>query len=330
MRQSPTIGVQPLAFGRALSPFLWLPAASSTGAERVDSLFAVILFIAALLALGVFAAIVVFSVRNNRVRARREDDNRPRPGHDVLFEVAGVVLPIALMLGLFVYGLETYIDLRNSPREAIEIQVAAQKGKWVFTYPTGISDATLHAPVDTPVHMVLSSFDVIHSLYIPAFRVKADAVPGRQSELWFRAIEVGEFPLLCAEHCGESYSDMHSSVIVHEPGGYEKWLEIREKETLAKSPAELGKQLYEQQGCSTCHSLDGTSRVGPSFKGLFGREEGLTDGTSAKVDDEYVRESLVEPQAKIVRGYTPAMPTYKGRMKEQDIVALVEYMKTVK
>lgn len=311
------------------SPFFWLPVRGSTSAEHVDLLFTALLVIALISTLGVVTAMVYFVMRY-RAGTRSKHVVTGGSDHNTLLELAWSVIPFIVVMTLFAYGFKGYIDLRTAPKDSLEIYVTGQKWKWLFRYPTGLTDDTLHVPVDTSVRLILQSEDVIHSLYIPTFRVKMDAVPGRYTDLWFRATETGEFPVLCAEYCGTSHSDMVTAVVVHKPGGYEKWLESREKELMQKPPAELGALLYAKQGCTTCHSVDGTPLVGPSLKALWGKDEAMTGGATVKVDENYLRESILDPQAKIVQGYQPAMPTYKGKLSDQELTGLIEFIKTLK
>ncbi len=178
--------------------------------------------------------------------------------------------------------------------------------------------------------LVMRSEDVIHGFYVPDFRVQMDVVPGRYTTIWFRAKEPGEHDLLCAQYCGTNHSDMFTKVVVHPPGEFEKWL--AEAGNLFKNlpPAEAGKQLYSRRGCSQCHSIDGTAGTGPSFKGIFGHTTYLEGGGSVTVDENYVRESILEPEAKIVQGYKPVMPTYKGILSDEEITDLIEFIKSLK
>jgi cytochrome c oxidase subunit 2 len=306
-----------------------MPTQSSSSAGHVDSLFSALFWLSTLSAAGVAFAMVYFVLRY-RAKSRQAPVEETKESHNTLLEITWSVVPLFIVIGLFVYGFKGYIDLRNAPKDSMEIHVTGQKWKWLFAYPNGLTEDTLHVPVDTPVRLILNSTDVIHSLYVPAFRVKMDAVPGRYTDLWFRATEVGEFPVFCTEYCGTSHSDMLAKVIVHEPGGFEKWMDAREQEIMDKPPAELGKLLYEQQGCSTCHSTDGSPRVGPTFKGIFGKAESFTDGSSLTIDENYLRQSILEPNAKIVKGYSPAMPTYQGKLNDRELNGLVEYIKTLK
>jgi cytochrome c oxidase subunit 2 len=311
------------------SPYFWMPTRSSTVAADTDQLYDLMLWISYISAMGIFAAMFYFSWRY-RAGSRKAEKVEPSPAHNTPLEITWSVIPGVLTLVLFAWGFKGYVDLRTAPKDALEIRATGQKWQWAFTYPNGHSDGELHVPGDRRTRIIIESVDVLHSLYIPAFRVKMDAVPGRYTDLWFEPIETGTFPIFCAEYCGTSHSDMLSQVVVHEPGGYEKWLQKVEEEILKMPPVELGQKIYAGKGgCQTCHSIDGSAKTGPSFKGLYGRSESTSAG-SVGVDENYLRESLLEPNAKIVSGYTPAMPTFKGRLNDKEIAGLIEYIKSVK
>ncbi len=311
------------------SPSFWVPTASSTAAAHFDGLFTMLLVVAAATAVGTLAAMVMVTVRRGLPRGPVPPTSGPATRR-LTRALTWTVLPLGLVAALLAGGVAGYLDLRIAPSDAIEIRVDARRYAWCFTYPNGISDGTLHVPIDTPVRLVLSSEDATHSLHLPDFRTKVDAVPGRETELWFEATRVGQFPAFCAEHCGPGHADMHATVVVHEPDGYEKWLETREQESMPKDPVELGAELYRKHACATCHSTDGRSLVGPTLRGLFGREVLLTDGTRLWANEGYLIESVLQPQAKIVKGYAPAMPTYQGRIDGAETAGLVEYMKTLR
>ena len=194
----------------------------------------------------------------------------------------------------------------------------------------------LHVPVNQPVRLVITSEDVLHSVYVPAFRVKMDAVPGRFTKAWFDATQTGEYPLFCAEYCGTDHSNMNTIVVVHERGQFEKWLEdaanyidrIAEGDVVALS--EAGRDLYRRKGCLQCHSIDGTVKNGPTFKGMFGKVEPMRDGSQVEVEENYIRESVLDPQAKVLAGFDPIMPTFKGKLKDKEILAIIEYIKSLK
>jgi cytochrome c oxidase subunit 2 len=239
------------------------------------------------------------------------------------------VVPLLICIALFVWGFQGFVNLRTPPKGALEIHVTGQKWRWLFQYPHGTEDV-LHVPVNRDVRMIIQSADVLHSLFIPNFRVKMDAVPGRYTDLWFHATKTGEFPILCAEYCGTSHSDMLTKVVVHEPGGYEKWQKDMIAEQDKIEPVKLGGLMYQKQGCAACHSVDGSRGIGPSWKGIFGKPEKLSGGASVVVDENYIRESITDPAAKIVDGYAPSMPTYQGKLNDRQLSGIIEYIKTLK
>jgi cytochrome c oxidase subunit 2 len=312
------------------SPFFWVPTRASTTATDVDWLYDVLVLLSTIFAVAIFASMVWFCIRYRAKSRAANEVVEKTADHNTTLEITWSIIPLIILIALFVWGFKGYVDLRTTPKDALEVHVTGQKWKWLFDYRNGTTDDVLHVPVNTNVRLVINSVDVIHSVFIPNFRVKMDAVPGRFTELWFHATQPGEYPLECTEYCGTSHSDMLSKVIVHEPGGYEKWLAQLEQERLKMPPVELGKLLYEKQGCATCHSTDGSPKIGPSFKGLFGKKEVLADGTSVAADENYLRESILQPQAKLVQGYAPAMPTFQGKLKDVELRGIIEYIKTLK
>jgi cytochrome c oxidase subunit II len=323
------------AFGSLLSGRLlqddatfWMPRAASTTAHEVDSLFYWIFWIA----LFFFALIVILgTLFVFKYRARRRSETAAAgPVHNTPLEVVWTVIPLLIVFGIFYVGFRGFLDMNVAPENSYEIQVTAQKWKWLFTYPNGYVDDNLHVPVDTPVKLVMASEDVIHSFYVPDFRLKKDVVPGRYTKAWFRAPRPGTYQVYCAEYCGTSHSDMLASVIVHEPGGFEKWLEGAASSLAQASPADAGARLVKQRGCAQCHSIDGKAGIGPTFKGLFGTKVPMKTGESVDADENYIRESINAPQAKIVAGFDPVMPTYQGRLKDDEITAIIAYLKSLK
>jgi cytochrome c oxidase subunit 2 len=310
------------------SDSFWMPKEASTLAPQTDWLFYFIYWASVVSVVLIVAAMAYFVVKYRAKGRSKNDPFDASESHNNTLEIVWSIGPLIIVVAVFVFGFEGFMNLRTPPKDSMEIQVTGQKWNWTFTYPNGASDNELHVPVNKPVRLVLTSVDVIHSVWIPTFRVKMDAVPGRYTDLWFQATEAGEFPLECTEYCGTGHSDMLTKVIVHEPGGYETWLATAGNDANLP-PAELGKKLYEKKGCAACHSIDGTKRVGPSFKGIWGKQEPTNVGP-VQVNEDYIRESLLEPQAKIVAGYAPAMPTFKGQLKDTEISGLIEYIKTLK
>jgi cytochrome c oxidase subunit 2 len=261
---------------------------------------------------------------------KRSSKDKPLPSvtHSTPLEIGWSIPPFLVSVAVFVWGFQGFIDLRTPPKDSLEIQVTGQKWAWSFTYPNGCSDDTLHVPLKRDVRLVLSSVDVIHSVYLPIMRVKMDAVPGRYTDLWFNATVAGDFPLECTEYCGTGHSDMLTHVIVH-PTQIEYDLWVADCNKPPDDPVKWGEQLYNKKGCKTCHSTDGSIIIGPSFKGLWAKGTEQTSSGPVKIDENYVRESLMEPQAKLVNGFPPSMPTFKGQLKDTEIAAIIAYLKSL-
>jgi cytochrome c oxidase subunit 2 len=221
------------------------------------------------------------------------------------------------------------MNLATPPGNSYEISVTGQKWQWFFTYPNGFVSSELHVPEDRPVKLVMTSEDVIHSLWIPAFRVKKDVVPGRYTRTWFEASEAGTYPLLCTEYCGTGHSDMLSVVTVHPSGTFETWLEKAANLYDTMPPAEAGEMLVQRNGCLQCHSVTGAPGIAPTFKDLYGHAVPLKDGGSVLADENYIRESIVDPMASIVAGYDPVMPTYAGKIKDKEIGYIIAFLKSI-
>ncbi len=306
----------------------WMPEQASSVAPTVDYVFYVVYWLSVVFFVGIVAAMLLFAFRYRR----RHVDQRAQSqvSHNNVIETLWTVIPLGLVVWIFWIGFTGFLDLRTPPANSYQIAVTAQKWSWSFTYPNGYVTDKLHVPVDRPVELTMTSEDVIHSFFVPAFRVKMDVVPGKYTKAWFQATGPGEYPLFCTEYCGTQHSQMLSNVIVHEPGGFEPWLAEASEWIDKMPPAEAGQRVYQVRGCTQCHTVDGVNGIGPTFKGIFGREEQFADGSRGVVDENYIRESILYPQAKIVAGYEPVMPTYQGRLKDNEITVLIEYLKTLK
>jgi cytochrome c oxidase subunit 2 len=277
-------------------------------------------------------ALMIFFV----IRYRRREGVEPgeSTSHNTALEITWTVIPVGIVLVIFYMGFHGYMDLRTPPANAYEIRVSAKKWSWLFSYPNGYVSDRLHVPEDTPIRLTMTSEDVIHSLFVPAFRVKMDLVPGRYTTAWFRARRAGEYDLYCAEYCGTGHSDMLTKVVVHESGTFDEWLEEEANLLSRMSPAEAGAEFYKRYGCAGCHSTDGSAKSGggPSFKGIYGQTRRFSNASPTVVDDNYIRESILEPMKKIVEGYPGRMPTYKPQLgnKPEEISAIIEFIKTLK
>jgi cytochrome c oxidase subunit II len=305
----------------------WLPPESSSVAPLVDTAFYFVLYVSAFFFILIVTLMTFFVLRYRR---RPGVGPGQSPSHSTLLEVTWSVIPLILVAIMFGLGFAGFIDMRTPPRDAYDIRVTGQKWSWNFQYPGGYEDGNLHVPVDEPVRLTMSSKDVIHSLYVPAFRIKQDLVPGRYTTAWFRATQPGEYDLECAEYCGTSHSDMLAKVIVHRPGEFETWLQEAEKQNKNLSPVDRGRQLYLRRGCAACHSTDGTAKTGPSFKGIYGETHDFENAPPTKVDDNYIRESILTPSAKIRKGFPDKMTVYKGQLSDDQITALIEFIKSLK
>jgi cytochrome c oxidase subunit 2 len=306
-----------------------MPNDASTMAGTVDGLFMYIMWISVVSVIGVFVAMAYFCVK---YRAKDRESNQAalsQVDHSNTLEIVWSVAPFFFLISIFVWGFKDFVALYTAPKNSIEIYATAAKWQWTFKYPNGHVDAQLHVPKGTNVRILIKSVDVLHSLFLPEFRAKMDAVPGRYTDLWFNATKTGEFPIYCTEYCGKEHSDMMSQVTVHEGNGYQDWLLEQEKKIDLMPPVELGQKMFTTFGCGACHSLDGAANTGPTLKGLFGKMETLATGQQVKVDENYIRKSLMEPQADIVQGFPPQMPSFKGQLSDKKIDGLIAFIKTV-
>jgi cytochrome c oxidase subunit 2 len=307
---------------------IMMPAAGSSYAAQIDDLYMLIFGICLFFFLLIAALLSYFVWRYRR---RRPDEITPHISHNFKLELVWSIIPLVIVVILFFLGFNSYMSARVGPGEALEIQVTAKKWIWQFEYPDGMRALNdIYLPVNKPVRFVMSSEDVIHSFFVPSFRVKMDVLPNRYTDLWFHPLEEGEHTLLCAEYCGRGHSDMMAKIHVVSEEKFRRWQEEGDETTRSMPLAELGKLLYESRGCATCHSLDGSRREGPSFRGIFGETHAMRDGTRVLVDENYIRQSILEPQARIRAGFEGIMPTYQGLLREREITALVEFIKAQK
>jgi cytochrome c oxidase subunit 2 len=305
-----------------------MPAQGTAYAGQVDGLWLFLIWVTVFFFLLVAGLVTYFVFKYRR---RGPNDRTPNITHHTGLEVAWTLIPLALVILIFFWGFRSYMEAQVSPAGALEIQVTAKKWVWQFEYPDGTRSINeLHVPLGKPVKLVMTSEDVIHSFFVPTFRLKQDVVPGVYTQLWFQASEPGVHRLLCTQYCGRGHSDMGGKIFVDNEKKYSDWLENGGDAGKNMPLAQLGALLYQSHGCQTCHSLDGTRGEGPSFKGVFGHEVKLSDGKSVLADENYVRESILLPQAKIVAGFGPIMPTFQGMLREREIQALIEFVKEQK
>ena len=301
---------------------LWLPEGASTIAGEVDALFYFIYWVSVIMFIGVIGTMVYFMVAYRR----RSEADRPVPiKENKLVEASWIVIPTILVLLVFTWGFKTFIKLSVAPPNSYEITVRAQKWAWQFEYPNGVISNELHVPVSRPVKLRMSSVDVLHSFFVPEFRVKHDIVPNRYTSVWFEATRQDTFQVMCTEYCGTLHSSMLAFVIVQSQDEFNAWLAESLLDESA-TPAERGALLYQQQACNGCHSLDGAAGVGPTFQGLFGTQRSFTDGATATADANYIRESILQPSAKVVQGFAPVMPAAYAGLSEQELSALIAFI----
>ena len=299
------------------------PDLASTFALQVDLLYFLLVGLSVLFTVGVVIVLAVFAIKYRR----RSDDDRPHPVHgSIPLEVAWSIIPLFMAIGVFTLGAEVYYRMYRSPTNAIDIYVVGKQWMWKIQHPEGRREINeLHIPVDQPVRLTMTSEDVIHAFSVPAFRTKKDVVPGRYNTLWFEATKTGEFHLFCAEYCGTQHSTMIGTVYVMEPEDYQEWLGGG---VSGETMAEAGERQFEQLGCATCHKAESIGR-GPTLVGLFGEQVELASGEVAMVDESYLRESILAPTTKLVKGYDPIMPTFQGQISEETLLQLITYIKSL-
>jgi len=312
-------GIPPL-FAQSFAPSA--PSASSVSGE-VDAIFFTLVAITAFFTIGIGVAILFFAIRYRR----RSPGEVPAQVHgSTALELTWTLIPLAIVIAVFVWGSKVYFHMNRPPDDAMTVTVVGKRWMWKLQQPTGQREINeLHVPVGRAVKLVITSEDTIHSFYVPAFRIKRDAVPGRYTQAWFRATRPGVYHLLCAEYCGTDHSRMQGRIVVMEPHDYEAWLAGGAP---PESPRATGERLFTEMGCATCHQPDSAERA-PRLAGIYGGKVTLTTGETVAVDDAYIRESIVSPVAKVVKGYQPVMPTFQGLLSEEQILDLVAYVKSL-
>lgn len=299
------------------------PEQASTLAPEVDHLLYFLLAVAVFFTLLIFGAIFYFAIRYRR----RSEQELPHVQHTgYALEIVWSVIPFGLTMVMFTWGAAIFFKGSRPPDNALQIYIVGKQWMWKAQHMEGRREINeLHVPMGRPVKLTMTSEDVIHSFFIPAFRIKQDVVPGRYSTLWFEPSKPGQYHLFCAEYCGNKHSGMIGSIYVMEPVEYQNWLSAGSG---GGTLAENGQKLFSQLACSNCHKDDGTGRC-PPLVGLFGKTVQLAGGGSAKVDEAYIRESILQPAAKVVAGYQPIMPTFQGLVTEEGVLQLVEYVKSL-
>lgn len=347
-----------LTFLGDVNDSFWFPEQASTFAENVDWTYDLILWICAIFFAGICACLAWFMIKFSKKNGVKAES---QVTHNTKLELAWSILPSFLLVWMFVQGSLSFLDMRTAPEGSYDIGVKAFKWGWTMDYGRGTMHPELHVLKGENTKLTMQSSDVIHSLFIPAFRVKKDVVPGRYNYLWFNPTIASEkvsdeelaaaieatgtntwdydeydftrdgykyYDLFCAEYCGTDHSKMQTVVVVHETREeLDAWIKENSKRNSDTAPADWGKRMYEQRGCAGCHSLDGGKRVGPSFKDSFGNKRKLADGSMVDVDENYVRESILNPKAKVAEGYAPVMPSFKGQLSDDDINSIIAFLK---
>jgi cytochrome c oxidase subunit 2 len=299
------------------------PEQASTFAPDVDHLLYFLLAVAAFFTLAIFCAIFYFAIRYRR----RSENELPGAIHGgMALEILWSVIPFGLTMVMFTWGASIYFNESRPPDNALDVYVVGKQWMWKLEHLGGQREINeLHIPVGRAVRLTMTSEDAIHSFFVPAFRTKQDAVPGRYTTTWFTPTKVGKYHLFCAEYCGTNHSRMGGWVYVMAPRDYEAWLSGGAS---GGSLAENGQKLFDELACGNCHKPNGSGRC-PSLTGLFGKTVQLAGGGTVKADEGYIRESILQPQAKIVAGYGPIMPTFQGLVTEEGVMQLIEYIKSL-
>jgi len=289
----------------------------------VDALFFFLIGVSVFFSLLIAALIVYFAIKYHR----RSEDEVTEPVHEPMaLELTWTMVPLGLAMIMYVWGASVFFAAVRPPGDALDVYVVGKQWMWKFQHTEGQREINdLHVPLGRSVRLTMTSEDVIHSFFVPAFRVKQDVLPGRYTTTWFNATKAGTYHLFCAEYCGTVHSGMIGHVIVMEPTQYESWLGGGAVEG---SLASAGEKLFQDLACITCHTGEADAR-GPNLRGLFGRSVALEGGGTIVADETYIRESVLDPRAKIVAGFQPIMPTYQGLVTEEQLVSLVAYLKSL-
>jgi len=301
-----------------------MPRQASSIALQVDLVYGYLTAISVFFTVLIAVAAIYLSVRHRR---RSEQEVPPEVHGNIFLEIIWIAVPTVIALSIFVTGAVLFFHMSTPPPGTIEIYGVGKQWMWKFQHPEGQREINdLHVPVGQPVRVTLTSEDVLHSFYVPDFRVKMDVVPGRYTSTWFEATKAGVYNLFCAEYCGTSHSGMIGKVYAMLPQDYEKWLQKTSGDGV--SMASRGQKLFEEKRCNSCHGQV-SSALGPPLKGIYGSDVALVDGRTIKVDDKYLRESILFPRKKVVAGYEPVMPTYHGQISEEDLLQIISYVKSL-
>lgn len=302
-----------------------MPVPGSDIAKQVDSLYTFLLVASAIACFLLIGGMVYFAYKYRR---KTDSDKTPYITHSHVLEFLWSFIPFVIFMVVFAWGWWIYDEMRDFPEDAFEVHVVGKQWSWEFQYKSGRTSPELVVPVDRPIKLIMTSVDVLHSFFIPSMRVKQDVLPNRYTAIWFHSNLEGEFNIFCTEYCGVEHSSMITKMRVVSQTEFDEWLENDPNAGL--SLTEIGKKTLTTKGCVACHNLNETKKIGPGFKGIWDSTREFTDGSSAKADENYIRESILNPNKQIVKGYAPAMPTFQGQIKDQEITAIIEFLKTLK
>ena len=299
------------------------PESASTMASRVDALYFFLLAVSAFFSILIAGLIVFYAVKYRR---RSPDAVGVNVSGGLALELTWTIVPLIITMVIFVWGASVFFAMSRPPAETLNVYVVGKQWMWKFQHLDGQREINeLHVPVGRAVKLIMTSEDVIHDVFVPAFRVKADVLPGRYTNIWFQPTKPGRYHLFCAEYCGTRHSGMIGEVVVMDPTGYQAWLSGG---TAQGSLASAGEKLFQDLACNTCHRPDAQGR-GPILQGLFGKTQTLEGGGTIVVDEAYVRESILNPGAKITTGFQPIMPAFQGLVTEEQLLELIEYVKSL-
>lgn len=300
------------------------PEEASDGAAQVDWIFLALFALSALLVVLLFVAITFCLIR---YRATSNANRKMSMAGHNLVEATWSLIPMLIFIGLFVWGAIVYVHARNAPKDSLTVYVVGLQWYWDIRHADGPHEVgELHVPLNQPIRLVMTSQDVIHDFYVPAFRTKMDVVPGKYTEEWFRPIKTGRFRVFCNQYCGTKHGQMLAWIDVMKPSDYQAWL--ADANTRGENIVETGARLFRAKNCSSCHG-ENSSVSAPSLNNIYNRPIPLTNGKFVVADDEYLRDSILHPAADVVAGYRPIMPNYQGQISEPDIIAIVAYIKSL-
>lgn len=305
----------------------FMPPQGTQISVEYDNLYAFLLW-ASFISCAILIGGMIYFV--HKYRRKGPSDKTAYIDHNTFLEFLWSFIPLVIFMVVFAWGWHLYHKMRTEPANPLEVHVFAKQWAWEFAYKSGKrSGNEFVVPVNQDVKLIMTSSDVLHSFYVPSMRIKQDVVPGRYTALYFKAEKLGDYQVFCTEFCGAAHSAMLAKLKVVSREDYEKWLQENEENLTL---AERGQKLYNEKGCVACHSVNGNKMTGPTFLGIWGKEHEFADGTKALVDENYVRESILNPQAKVVKGYGPpsAMPTFQGQLDENQINNIIEFLKSLK